>query len=321
VSLSIAVVAILSTGRPVAAAPASPPSQQDRAGETKARDLYVASRYEQALEIYTALSKKYPEHPIFLRHVGACYYKLRLAEPAIANLEAYLKSLKPKAAAKDTDALRWIEEMKAILTPSVASSPERTSPSGVTQAGPMSESAPTRENSQPALSVQALPDPAEGISSDGPSSGSAPHPAPPVARAPEAALTTQAPTSPPMPAVQASNSVAELGGTPAGRTLKIAGILCAAAGMASVGTAVYFYSRTSFLSDRISTSENPSASDYKSAKSAVTMQWVFYSAGAAMLATGSALYYLGWRANVHGQTTVAPVFSPGLAGLSVKGGF
>jgi len=92
--------------------------------------------------------------------------------------------------------------------------------------------------------------------------------------------------------------------------------------LASIATAVYFYTRAVSLSDKVSNS-NASYSDYQAGKSAETMQWVFYSVGAGALVTGSILYYLGWPHSSAGQaaTGVTPMFGPGLAGLSAQGTF
>jgi tetratricopeptide (TPR) repeat protein len=108
----------------------------------------------------------------------------------------------------------------------------------------------------------------------------------------------------------------------AGGGLRTAGILCGVAGLASVATAVYFYSRAITLSDRVSKSDAPD-SDFQAGKNAETMQWVFYSVGAGALVTGSILYYLGWTSSAGDRTTtsVAPMFGPGLAGLSARGAF
>ena len=103
--------------------------------------------------------------------------------------------------------------------------------------------------------------------------------------------------------------------------MRIAGIACGAVGLASIGTAIYFYTRATSLSDTITTSGSPSAGDYQSGKTAQTMQWVFYSVGAAALATGSVLYYLGWRAAEPRPTALIPMVGPSFAGLSAKGAF
>jgi hypothetical protein len=105
--------------------------------------------------------------------------------------------------------------------------------------------------------------------------------------------------------------------------LRIAGIVCGAAGLASIGTAVYFYTRAASLSDKISSSDAPTSSDYQAGKDAETTQWVFYSVGAAALATGTVLYWLGSSSSAPQQTTtaVAPMVGPGIAGLSAQGTF
>jgi hypothetical protein len=110
--------------------------------------------------------------------------------------------------------------------------------------------------------------------------------------------------------------------TSPGRGLRTAGIVCGAAGLASIATAVYFYSHAVTLSDRVSTSNAPD-SDYQAGKNAETMQWVFYSIGVGALATGSILYYMGWTSSAGDKTTtsVAPMLGPGLAGLSAGGTF
>ncbi|MGC9985494.1 MAG: tetratricopeptide repeat protein [Polyangia bacterium] len=152
-------------------------------------------------------------------------------------------------------------------------------------------------------------------------------PAPSPRPAPEAASPQATPGVTP-PATASSSPVGNLAqparaeeATSSGRGLRVAGIVCGAAGLASIATAVYFYSRASSLSDRISTSNAPSSSDYQAGNNAETMQWVFYGIGAGALATGAILYYLGWPHSGPVATAVAPMFGPGLAGLSAQGTF
>jgi len=51
--------------------------------------------------------------------------------------------------------------------------------------------------------------------------------------------------------------------------------------------------------------------------------WVSYGVGAACVATGAVLYYLGVRRGSAGSTSVAlvPAFAPGQAGALLKGAF
>ena len=108
-----------------------------------------------------------------------------------------------------------------------------------------------------------------------------------------------------------------------GRGLRIAGIACGVLGVASVGTAIYYYARARTLSDRVSSSQTPTTSDDQAGRNAETMQWVFYTVGAGALVAGTVLYWLGSPSANTGQTLagVAPIVGPGLAGISAQGAF
>jgi hypothetical protein len=146
-------------------------------------------------------------------------------------------------------------------------------------------------------------------------SAALPLPAPPEAQPVAPPLVSQ-----PAPVdVTQAGAVTEQGNR--GRILRIAGIASGALGLASFGTGLYFYTRAVSLSDDVSSSDNPSASDHKAGKNAETMQWVFHGIGAAAVATGAVLYYLGWRSSTGDTPAVAPLAGPGLAGLSAQGTF
>lgn len=108
-----------------------------------------------------------------------------------------------------------------------------------------------------------------------------------------------------------------------GRGLRIAGITCGAVGLALVGTAIYYYTQARSYSDKVSAQPIHNPSDDSAGKHAQTMQWVFYSAGAAAIATGTVLYVLSWPPAAKGRATtaVAPMLGPGLAGISAQGAF
>jgi tetratricopeptide (TPR) repeat protein len=153
------------------------------------------------------------------------------------------------------------------------------------------------------------PEPAVVTPVPAPAAASAPAPTPP----PTVAAASVVEAAPPSPAPEMKSS---------GRGLRVAGIVCGGAGLASIGTAIYFYTRAASLSDRVSNSDAPD-SDYRSGKNAETMQWVFYLAGGGVLATGAILYWLGWPSSASTQTatSVVPMVGPGIAGLSAQGRF
>jgi len=126
---------------------------------------------------------------------------------------------------------------------------------------------------------------------------------------------------PPVEQVAVASAVPEVAHP--GRGLRIAGIACGVVGLASVGTAVYFYTQAKSYSDKVSGQTVPNPSDESAGKHAQTMQWVFYGAGAAAIATGTVLYVLGWQAGDSGgaRAGIAPIFGPGVAGISAQGAF
>ena len=151
-----------------------------------------------------------------------------------------------------------------------------------------------------------------------------PSPAPaPAAPSPAPAMVLPPPPAPEPVAVAVATQPEATRATNPGRGLRIAGIACGAVGVASVGTAIYFYTQAKSYSDKVSGQTIPNPSDESAGKHAQTMQWVFYGAGAAAIATGTVLYLLGWPSSDSGRTTagVTPILGPGLAGISAQGAF
>jgi hypothetical protein len=167
-----------------------------------------------------------------------------------------------------------------------------------------------------ALLSNPAPPPAEAVQPS-PAAGLAPV----SLAAPSAAAT---PASPPVSVEQ--RGVASRAATPGrpGLGLRIAGIACGVVGAALVGMGIYYYTQARSISDKVSRTTNPSASDQQEGKDAEAMQWVFYGAGAGMLATGAVLYLLGRHfaaSEGGGESRIAPMVGPGLAGISARGTF
>lgn len=182
--------------------------------------------------------------------------------------------------------------------------------------------APVAQPSEPPPAAPAVAQAPAPAAAPAPATVPAPEPAP--APVPVPALAPEsAPPTPAVSVVEPAQPAASPQPPSSGHGLRFAGIVCGAAGLASIGTAVYFYTRAASLSDRISGSDAPTSSDYQAGKDAETMQWVFYGVGAAALATGAILYWWGSSSSASQQTTtaVAPMVGPGIAGLSAQGTF
>jgi TolB-like protein len=136
-------------------------------------------------------------------------------------------------------------------------------------------------------------------------------PTPPAVDSQPASPITLAIPGPPAPATE-----------PSMRPLYMAGLVCAGAGLASMGAGIYYYTQARSYSDKVSSELTWNASDYQAGKDAQTMQWVFYSIGAAATATGAVLFILGSSSSTKtSSVSLAPLLAPSAAGLSAHGAF
>lgn len=251
----------------------------DGEGKAAARAHYeTATRLYQLGEFDEALAEYKAAYvskpdPAFLFNVGQCHRKLGRIDDAIAAYQGFLK----RAEADDPSRA----QVEAIL--------RRTQNDAVFRED--------LEPGQAAAPVPAWADPFEDAAPVAPAEVSASAPRSRPASARSLGLTAG-------PAPSPSDS---------GRSLRTIGIVAGAVGLASIGTAVYFYTRARHYSDVVSNDRNHTAADYSSGTSAQHMQWVFYSVGAAALAAGAACSWYGW--------TARPVVAPGLAGVSAGGSF
>ena len=219
--------------------------------------------------------------PAFLFNIGQCYRKLGQNQQALNFFQEYLK----KASADDPNRRQVEARIRDI---------EAEAKLQAEEAQAAAAPAPAPEVVQPAP---------EGV-----------QPAPPPAPAAVVAPTTAAASVEQAVPVSATP-------TGSGRGLRIAGMACGAAGLVSVGIGIYYYTRARSLSDSVSNSQSPKASDDQAGRDAQTMQWVFYGIGAGALATGTVLYLLGWPSKESGRTVAAPIMGPGLVGISAQGTF
>ena len=112
-----------------------------------------------------------------------------------------------------------------------------------------------------------------------------------------------------------------------GSGLRIAGIVAGSIGAAALVAGVIFSIETSSIADELTAD----ASQYKYDRSRDNqgklfdkLQWVGYGAGAALLAGGGVLFYLGYRAGhapASSSVTLLPVPLPGGSGAVVQGRF
>jgi hypothetical protein len=136
----------------------------------------------------------------------------------------------------------------------------------------------------------------------------------------------------PLPADRAPGSpaaVADVTAPPkpdgkAGRGLRVAGIVLGSAGVAALVAGVVLNVKVNSMSSDLEEPDNFNRDTDSSRKSYKTAGQVSYVAGAAFLAGGSLLYYLGWRAghkSAEPSVAVVPTLAPGSAGALLTGAF
>jgi hypothetical protein len=129
------------------------PKQRER--ERKAMSAYVASRYQEALDLYADLYADFHD-PLYLRNIGRCHQKLRHPEEAIASFEEYLSRYKRLSAAEIDEVQGWIAEMKELQKASAPPPPPppvvAPAPAPVVAPAPVATPAPA-----PAPAVTAPP--------------------------------------------------------------------------------------------------------------------------------------------------------------------
>jgi hypothetical protein len=104
-----------------------------------------------------------------------------------------------------------------------------------------------------------------------------------------------------------------------GKGLRVAGIVCAVVGLAAVGTGIGLSLKTQDMSSEAQKSGGGTKAQEDQRKTLQTWGWVSYGVGAACVATGATLYYLGLRANRDVSHSVAVLPARDGAIFVVKG--
>jgi hypothetical protein len=132
----------------------------------------------------------------------------------------------------------------------------------------------------------------------------APIPAPAAAPAPEAMVQATAATP--------------MASSEAGAGLRSAGAIAAVVGGGGLIAGLAFNLKANSLANDVRAHYDPSK--VSSHGTYVTLGWIGYGAGAACVAGGAVLYYLGWRDGDRGsKVALVPSAGPGVAGLVLTG--
>jgi tetratricopeptide (TPR) repeat protein len=145
-------------------------------------------------------------------------------------------------------------------------------------------------------------------------------PAETPATAPAPATLTPDVSTKPSPVAQQANP------QPAGQSgsgFRTAGIVTAAVGGAALVASVVMNLKVNGMASDLQKTNGYDAGKVSDRNTYETLGWVGYGVGAACVATGAVLYYLGIRSGASESASVAfvPAFAPGQAGAVLKGAF
>ena len=294
-----------------ASAMAATDPAQGRAAFDEGRRLIQAGDYRAAL----AQFKKgflTTEDASFLLNIAQCHRLLGESAEALMMYRLYLKSaqagVNPEAQAVATKAILELAGETAAPTPATTPAVTPVIPATTPAVIPVTPVAPTAAApvAAPAPSTTTPPGRTPVVWGQGESAF-------PVLDATPELDVQRLPATPPKSSANPSTM----------HHLRLAGLVCASAGLVSLGAGVYYWTRATSLSDSASKATAYNQADYDQGSRAQTMQWIFYSVGAAAMATGATLYVYGRWSPSAKQTSVslAPVVGPGAAGLLAHGAF
>ena len=293
---------------------AAPDPAPGKAAFDEGRRLFQAGDYREALAQF---KKGYvaTEDPAFLLNIAQCHRFLGENNEAVMMYRLYLKSapagVDPEAHAVATQAIRELEIAPAA--PATTSGAGAAPYAGTPAAAPPSPATPPTAAppvAAPAASTTPRLSRTFTVSGRYGDQGEAAFPV--LDAVPESDMKRLPP-----PQVSSSNPSSTM------RHLRVAGVICASAGLASLGVGLYYWTRATSLSDSANKATVYNQADYDHGKRAETMQWIFYSAGAAAVVTGATLYVYGtWSPSAKkASVSLVPAVGLGATGLLAQGAF
>ena len=267
-------------------APTSAHAASREAQERAARKACLSGDYAKGVSILSGLFVD-TKDPAWIFNQARCFQQNRRYEDAIARFQEFLRTAPDLSAADKAAAEKHIADCQDLIAKQTGQ--------------PAAPSVPTVP-SQPSL-AQAQP--------AAPPAPATPAPAPP-------APTTPAP-APVITIEQPSPQPAAASGT----GLRTAGILTASLGVAGIAAGVSLNLKANSMASDMKGFGAYSDGKESQRKNYETAAWVGYGVGAACIATGAVLYYLGLRSSKSSSATLSllPVLAPNQTGAALTGTF
>jgi hypothetical protein len=255
--------------------------------ETKSRSECLAGRFQAGVDLLAQMFAETGDVN-YIYNQGRCYEQNGKFSEAILRFREFLRKAKNLSAEEKAEVNGHIAECKAMKA-------EQESPASPGAAAPVTPPGPVVSPPPASLATEAQPAP----------------------------VSTFSPT--PAGVVETTSRRPSTGSR--GASLRTAGIVTGSIGAAALIAGVIFSVETHSISGNVTSDGaqgNFSRTTYDRGKLFEALQWVGYGVGAAALAGGAVLYYLGYRsarAPAPDSVSLLPVLLPGGTGAVVQGSF
>jgi hypothetical protein len=252
--------------------------------EKIARKACLSGDYEKGVAILSDLFVE-TKDPTWIFNQARCFEQNRRYEEALARFQEYLRAAPDLSAADRQLTVKHIADCQELLAKQSGRSP--SSPLAVAESAPVPQPAPPP-----------VPQPA-------------PPAVVPAAPSPTPAVTVVQPAEPVHP------------GAAPGAGLRVAGVATASVGVAALVAGVVLNLKVNSMASDLEGLGQYSGGKESDRKTYETLGWIGYGAGAACIATGAILYYLGSRSGSHAASTIAfvPILAPHQAAAAIGGRF
>jgi hypothetical protein len=259
--------------------------------EKTARKACISGDYAKGVEI---LSDLYVETNdlTYVFNQGRCFEQNGRYQDAINRFHEYARKLKDAGKSVDPEVERHIADCQAMLDKQTGAPPPPVAP-------------PAAPVARPAYPIPPTPMPGSPVGFPGSEIGAAQATPVPLAVGPQAQLVQAAPAT---------------GTTGAG--LRIAGLTALGVGVAGLATGVILNVKANSLAGNLDRSDTSYSRSRESTRASYeTWGWVGYGVGAACVAGGAILYFIGRSQGQRSQVTLVPIAGSGQAGAALQGAF
>jgi hypothetical protein len=271
-------------------------SPQEKQQAQAAQQHMLHSEYADAIPLYADLFAHHSDVQVYLWNLALCHHHLSHVDEAIAKFRLLLDTFPNISATERAEVDAYIKEMETLKK-------QQADDEELRRQQAAAELKKQEEHDQAAKAAEtAAAAPAAAASNEAQASAAPSQPATPATAGAVASLAAS---------VDARATTAESPG------LRIAALAAGGVGVLALIAGGYYSYQAQSLQDQVMKASKFNHADDSAGNSAHTMQFVMYGIGAAALAAGGALYYLGGSRAEGSSVALLPEVGPGVTGATL----